>query len=71
MCTAAKCLDCGGDLYVNPPARLAGETSGRADLTPESDRPRVGVCRACEQGWLQTAGSDAWTRVDRVGSRHP
>ena len=72
MSDPAKCLDCGGDLYVNQPVRLGMETTaGQDELTPASDRPRVGVCGACEQGWLQSEGSDSWTRVDRVGFRHP
>ena len=72
MTDAATCLDCGGEMLVHQPSPLgAGGPEGHNERILDGDRTRVAVCNACDQGWLQSPGSDSWTRIDRVGSRHP
>ena len=71
MTDTANCLDCGGEMFVHQPSALGAGTPEERERSLEEDRTRVAVCNACDEIWLQSPGSDSWTRVDRVGSRHP
>ena len=68
MGEAETCPDCGGELFIGSSAPRDDDEG--AEPAWERARERVGVCSMCDETWRESGGSEAWTRVDRVGTRH-